>query len=551
MNADSHTPESTALSEGLLLRVWEAVNAERSLVRVVEAATAVLRPVVPFEGVVLLKTKPTADRVLAAHISGHLSREGETAVQYLSRPEFAARHDVTPRPIVAFDKDAARWALTGEPYTCPDLLAKEVWFEHEHGMATAGVRAYASVPLLVRDMVIGVAAFSRVAPDPFTPPQLAVLKAVGRALAVAVSNANANEEIQQLRDRLQAENLELRALLGQAPWFGEIVGDSAALRRVLERVEHVAVTDATVLITGETGTGKELVARAIHRRSSRATGPMVKVNCAAIPESLIASELFGHERGAFTGAGDRRRGRFEQADGGTIFLDEIGELPHTTQVSLLRVLQERELERLGGTETVRVDVRVIAATNRDLGAAVAAGAFRRDLYYRLNVFPVHVPPLRDRPDDVAALAAHFVQKHAGRLGRTLSRIDARSLRWLQSYSWPGNVRELENIIERAVILSKGPTLRLDRDVLPIAGVESPLADQVQESERTLIENALAACGGRVSGDKGAARRLGLPPSTFEFRIKRLGIDKFRYRGRSRPKSLDMPKGHGTKGTDQH
>jgi formate hydrogenlyase transcriptional activator len=508
------------------------VNAERSLVRVVEAVAEVLTPIVPFGGVVVLSVKPTAETLLAAHITGYPSRDGESAVEYLSRPEFLAfskRFDVPGRPIVAYGDAPGAWAREGEVYTCPDLLAKDVWYEHEAAMARSGIRAYASVPLFVRGSIVGSAAFSRVSPDPFTPAQLGLLKAVGRALAVAVSNALANDEVQRLRDRLQAENLELRALLGEAPWFDEIVGESAALRRALERVEQVAVTDATVLITGETGTGKELVARALHRRSPRGNGPLVKVNCAAIPESLIASELFGHERGAFTGAGDRRRGRFEQADGGTIFLDEIGELPPATQVALLRVLQEREFERLGGTQTVRVNVRVIAATNRDLAAEVAAARFRSDLYYRLNVFPVHVPPLRDRPEDVASLAAHFVQKYATRLDRTITRLDARSLKWLQGYTWPGNVRELENIIERAVILSKGPTLRLDREALPTADVTSSLADDVQERERSLIESALVACRGRIAGAQGAARRLGLPPSTLEFRIKRLGIDKFRHR----------------------
>jgi formate hydrogenlyase transcriptional activator len=515
--------------DGLVVRVWEAVNTERSLVRVLEAATEVLRPVVPFAGVAILSTEHAADRLLAAHITGHPSREGETAVDYLGRPEFVVRLDVPRRPIVSYDETADVWAVNGEAYACPDLLAKDVWYEHELHMAISGIRAYASLPLRVRDTLIGVAAFSRVVPEPFTPPQLSLLKAVGRALAVAVANALANEEIQRLRHHLQAENLELRALLGQAPWFDEIVGDSAALRRALEQVEQVAVTDATVLITGETGTGKELVARALHRRSPRGNGPMVKVNCAAIPESLIASELFGHERGAFTGAGERRRGRFEQAHGGTIFLDEIGELPPATQVSLLRVLQAREFERLGGSQTVRVDVRVIAATNRDLASDVATGRFRSDLYYRLNVFPVHVPALRDRPDDVTSLAAHFVQKYAGRLGRTITRIDTRSLTWLQTYTWPGNVRELENVIERAVILSKGPTLRLDRDIMPAAETPASLADHVNESERALIETTLSACRGRVSGAQGAARRLGLPASTLEFRIKRLGIDKFRHR----------------------
>jgi formate hydrogenlyase transcriptional activator len=522
----SDTP-ATSLAEpevpqGLVVRVWEAVNTERSLVRVLEAAADVLMPVLPFAG--------GPDRLLAAHIAGFRSREGETALEYLGRPEFSGRQDVPKRPIVPYGEAAMASARSGEPYTCPDLLATDVWYEHEHMLATSGVRAYASVPLIVRQTLIGVAAFSRVEPHPFGPRELALLKSIGRALAVAVSNALANGEIQRLRDQLEAENLELRARLGQAPWFEEIVGDSAVLRRLLERVEQVAMTDATVLITGETGTGKELVARAVHRRSPRAKGPLVKVNCAAIPETLIASELFGHERGAFTGAAERRRGRFEQAHGGTIFLDEIGELPPATQVSLLRVLQERELERLGGTQTVRVDVRVVAATNRDLVAAVAAGQFRSDLYYRLNVFPVHVPALRERPDDMPSLVAHFVQKYAERFSRTVTRIDARSLKLLRGFAWPGNVRELENVIERAVILSKGETLRIDRDALP--GAERApvsLADHVTKTERTAIETALAASRGRISGADGAARRLGLPASTLEFRIKRLAIDKFRYR----------------------
>jgi formate hydrogenlyase transcriptional activator len=294
-------------------------------------------------------------------------------------------------------------------------------------------------------------------------------------------------------------------------------------------VEQVATTDATVLITGETGTGKELVARALHRRSGRASGPLVKVNCAAIPETLLASELFGHERGAFTGAVERRRGRFEQADGGTIFLDEIGELPLETQVTLLRVLQEREFERLGGTHTVRVDVRVVAATNRDLAAEVAAGRFRSDLYYRLNVFPVRVPALRDRPEDIPPLVAHFVRKYAARFGRSVSRVHERTLGALMTWDWPGNVRELENAIERAVIVARGDTLRIERDFMPSAEPASSLSVQVGEVERTAIEAALTASRGRISGTDGAAARLKLPASTLEFRIRKLGIDKLRFK----------------------
>ena len=314
-----------------------------------------------------------------------------------------------------------------------------------------------------------------------------------------MSNALAYDEVRRLRDQANAENLELRAQLGQSPWFEDIVGDSAEMRRVLERVEQVATTDATVLITGETGTGKELVARAIHQRSPRAREPFVKVNCAAIPETLLASELFGHERGAFTGALERRRGRFELADRGTMFLDEIGELSPDTQVTLLRVLQEREFERLGGSRTVKVDVRIVAATNRDLAADVAAGRFRSDLFYRLNVFPVHVPALREHPDDIAPLVAHFAAKYAARFRRPVTRVGPQALRELMTHDWPGNVRELEHVIERAVIVSTGSTLHLERDVPAAGRGVSPLVDQVTASERAAIETALASSRGRVSG----------------------------------------------------
>jgi len=297
----------------------------------------------------------------------------------------------------------------------------------------------------------------------------------------------------------------------------------------LEGIEQVATTDSTVLVLGETGTGKELVARALHRRSPRARGKLVKVNCAAVPPTLLASELFGHERGAFTGAVERRQGRFEQANGGTLFLDEIGELPMETQVMLLRVLQEREFERLGGSQTVRVDVRVVTATNRDLAEEVRAGRFRSDLYYRLNVFPIRLPPLRERPEDISQLVAHFAAKHGARFGRTITRIDRRAMSALENYSWPGNVRELENVVERAVILSRNGTLRLDRDALPGGTAEENIDAALRDQEKQAIETALRATGGRVAGEKGAAKRLGLPASTLEFRIKRLGIDRFQYR----------------------
>jgi formate hydrogenlyase transcriptional activator len=289
------------------------------------------------------------------------------------------------------------------------------------------------------------------------------------------------------------------------------------------------------MITGETGTGKELIARALHRRSPRAHGPLIMVNCSAIPETLLASELFGHERGAFTGAFERRKGRFEQAHGGTLFLDEVAEMPLETQVVLLRVLQEHQFERLGGGKTMRVDVRIVAATNRDLTEHVRAGRFRNDLCYRLNVFPIRMPPLRERREDIPLLVEHFAAKHGAHLGRPITRIDRRTLKLLESYDWPGNVRELENIVERAVILSRNGTLRIEREALPGAVLTVDMDARLQSGEREMIESALKASSGRVAGPSGAAKRLGLAPSTLDYRIKRFGIDKFRYRANSADK----------------
>jgi formate hydrogenlyase transcriptional activator len=460
-----------------------------------------------------------------AYVVGHRYRDGETTAQYLQRPEFAERIPVPDKPAISYER-----LIVDQVHVCNDLLARDAWFPHEREFAQSGIYGYVWAPLFAGGVQVGAALYMRSAPLPFLPTQVAVLTAASRAFAVAVANARANDEIARLRRELEAENLELKAQLGQAPWFEEIIGESGAMRRVLERVEQVATTDATVLITGETGTGKELIARAIHRRSRRAKGPLVKVNCAAIPDTLLASELFGHERGAFTGAVERRRGRFEQADGGTILLDEIGELPLATQVTLLRVLQEREVERLGGTRAIAVDVRIVAATNRDLLADVQLGRFRSDLFYRLNAFPVHVPPLRERPEDVPPLVAHLAAKYAARVGRTIDRVDARSLRRLARHDWPGNVRELENVVERAVILSRNGRLRVDREVLPQSeAAAGALDDRLAASERAAIEAALVASRGRVSGPAGAARSLGLAASTLEFRIRKLAIDKFRHR----------------------
>jgi formate hydrogenlyase transcriptional activator len=314
----------------------------------------------------------------------------------------------------------------------------------------------------------------------------------------------------------------------------EIVGESPLLKSVLQEVSLVAPTDTTVLILGETGTGKELIARAIHKQSNRSARPFIRVNCAAIPSSLIASELFGHERGAFTGAVQRRLGRFESANGGTIFLDEIGELPMETQITLLRVIQEREFERVGSSRPISVDVRIVAATNRDLKAAVAAGTFRMDLFYRLNVFPIELPALRKRVEDIPLLVEHLIQKYAKKAGRRFNSIRMGTLEILQEHDWPGNVRELQNVIERAVILCEGETFSIDEnwltpDVSRPTGLASPLVATLSIQEREMIESALAESRGRISGPSGAAVKLGIPRQTLDSKIAGLGIDKRRFR----------------------
>src|ERR1700682_5301539 len=341
------------------------------------------------------------------------------------------------------------------------------------------------------------------------------------------------EEIKRLKDRLHDENLALREQIDQVFMFEEIVGSSPALKIALSGVVKVAPTDSTVLITGETGTGKELIARAIHKHSQRSGQAFISVNCASIPSSLIASELFGHEKGAFTGAVQRRQGRFELAHSGTIFLDEIGELPAETQIALLRVLQERQFERVGGNRIIPTDVRVIAATNRDLTAAIAAGTFRADLFYRLNVFPIEVPPLRKRKEDIPMLVEYFVKRYAEKAGKQIRKIDRNTLEQCQSYPWPGNIRELQNIVERSVILSSGDTFWIEKAWLasPEATrqeLPGPLPDTLQNQEREIIETALAESKGKVAGPEGAAVKLGIPRSTLDSKIKQLGIKKHRF-----------------------
>ncbi|HKF05660.1 MAG TPA: sigma 54-interacting transcriptional regulator [Candidatus Sulfotelmatobacter sp.] len=337
-------------------------------------------------------------------------------------------------------------------------------------------------------------------------------------------------------ERVERENISLREQIDKAMMFEEIIGESPALKAAVSAMSRVAPTDSTVMLLGETGTGKELFARAIHKHSGRSGRAFVSINCAAVPQALIASELFGHEKGAFTGAQQRRLGRFELADSGTLFLDEVGELPTDTQIALLRVVQEQEFERVGGTQPIKVDVRVITATNRDLMAAVDAGTFREDLFYRLNVFPIEIPPLRQREADIPVLVEYFIDRYARKVGKKISGIDKRSMDLLRNYSWPGNIRELQNIIERAVIISESPVLSIEKSWLSRPSAVSGQSKQPDpfkrisaHEERELIEAALRESQGRVYGPSGAAARLGIPRSTLESKIRSLKINKNRFK----------------------
>jgi|HubBroStandDraft_1064217.scaffolds.fasta_scaffold13755_3 formate hydrogenlyase transcriptional activator len=342
------------------------------------------------------------------------------------------------------------------------------------------------------------------------------------------------EDRKQAEDRTKNENVALREEVDKASMFEEIVGTSATLQAVLTRIAKVAPTESTIIISGETGTGKELIARAIHKRSLRSSQPFVSVNCAAIPQSLIASELFGHEKGAFTGASQRRLGRFEMAEGGTLFLDEVGELPCETQIALLRVLQERQFERVGGNQPIRADVRVISATNRDLKAAMATDAFRSDLFYRLSVFPIDIPPLRERKDDIPILVEYFIDRYATEAGKKIRYVSKKTIELFQSYPWPGNVRELQNVIERSVILCEAEMFSVDESWLShdpdqTVPASQPLVQMLATQEKALIETALAETRGQVSGPTGAAAKLSMRPSTLESKIRTLKIDKHRFK----------------------
>ena len=404
-----------------------------------------------------------------------------------------------------------------------ELKPFHVTYDQVRGL---GMSSSCVAPLLVGDRPVGILALHSEEPGAYDDVDLELLEEVVSLVALALDNSLAYEEITRLKDQLTRENVYLHEEIETEHKFDEIVGRSAAIRKVLRSVETVAPTGATVLITGETGTGKGLIARAIHSLSPRRAKPLVKVNCAALPAELIESELFGYERGAFTGAAARRIGRFELADGGAVFLDEIGELPPPLQVKLLTVLQDGEIQRVGGSETLSVDVQVIAATNRHLEEEVASGKFRSDLFYRLNVFPIALPSLEERPEDVPLLVRHFVMKYATRLGKRIETIPADAVDDLMGYTWPGNVRELENLVERAVILTSGPRLNTTGWKLKAqASSATTVIPTLDDVQRQHIQAVLELTGGRVSGRRGAADLLGMKPTTLESRMKRLGIDR--------------------------
>jgi formate hydrogenlyase transcriptional activator len=494
----------------LLLGLTNRVVSKLQLPELLQEISVSIREVMQGESVVVSLPDPE---------SGELRRY---ALDFPGHEEILAR-SCTDRETTVF--------RTGESV---NLTSEEI---AAYPDATGVVNSCCLLPLLSGERILGILSIGSSRENAFTEEDLAFLGQVANQVALAVENAVAYGEISQLKDRLARENIYLESEIRSELHFDDIVGTSQALKRVLREIEIVAPTDSTVLIYGETGTGKELIARAVHNLSSRKSNTFVKLNCAAIPTGLLESELFGHERGAFTGAISQRVGRFELAHRGTIFLDEIGEIPLELQPKLLRVLQEREFERLGSTRTLRSDARLIAATNRDLKAMVEEQKFRSDLYYRLNVFPVEVPPLRERKEDIPLLVRHFVQQFSDRNNRVITSIRSETMEALVRYHWPGNIRELQNVIERAVIISKSPVLNvavgeLERVAAPRTRQAEAktnqtepghLDDLLDETERTQILRALEASNGVIGGPSGAAARLGIKRPTLQLRMQRLGI----------------------------
>ena len=515
----------------IILEVVQAIGNQLDMSELLASLNGALTPIVHFDAIAIMLLEGDTVASHWGHIEGVSQRPGESIESFVDR--YASSIDVDPPPmqLPVSQHPISEIMKTGDPYIAPEL-ENERRFDSDEPLNKAGFRSYIALPLLKQGQLIGTIQFLSKEKANHTTAQVSLLQDIANIVAIAVSNALAYEEIKSLKEQLLLENRVLQEEIVQRSIYEEIVGSSKSLQKVLAAIEKVALTDSTVLITGETGTGKELVAHAIHRRSSRCDRALVKVNCAALPAELIASELFGHEKGAFTGALQQRIGRFDAANGGTIFLDEIAELSPEIQVLLLRVLQEKEFERVGGNRTFKTDVRVIAATNKDLWREVSEGRFRMDLFYRLNVFPVHVPPLRERVNDIPVLVDYFAVRLAARTGKKISRIEKQSLCAMQQYSWPGNIRELQNVIERCVILADSEVLRVEPGMLMQESqlhTTAPIATAFGSDRKAQIEAVLRETRGKVYGANGAAARLGLPATTLDSQLRALGINKHQFK----------------------
>lgn len=498
----------------VLLEINNAIISNLKLHDLLHAIAKTIRENLPFDATSITLYEPARDvlkiYVLEAFFSSHSLAHLAPGLEVPREGSHVGWVIDNKKPLVAYD------------------LSKEQRFSQDKIFLEEGLRFYIVTPLIIEEKAIGTFNVASKIPSRFQESDAEFLSSVAKQITLAIDNVRSHEEIEKLKNQLEKENLSLKEEIKAEYNFEEIIGESKTLKKVLRQIEMVAKTDSTVLIRGETGTGKELIARAIHNLSTRKNHPLIKVNCPAIPSGLIESELFGHEKGAFTGAISRKIGKFELADGGTIFLDEIGDLPHEAQAKLLRVLQEREFERVGDTKTHKLDVRVIAATNRDLEVAVKEGKFRTDLFYRFNVFPLILPPLRERREDIPLLTRYFAQRYISKLGKEIKSVSERTIERLKQYSWPGNIRELENIVERAVILSTDDTLEINESLLGSLSDVSPREDMplsLEDLEREHIINVLNQTGWQVQGDKGAAKILGLNPSTLRTRMVKLGIKK--------------------------
>jgi formate hydrogenlyase transcriptional activator len=494
----------------LLLEINNAVVSHLDSRDVFSATTTCLRRVVPNDYTSLALLDPETGRY-------HVYALDFPTGKGLLREGMEGPIDGTP---------AEAALLSGKPQLFDEAGLGNLSSEIVKLLLAEGIKSVCSVPLRSHDRVLGTLNIASLRANAFSSDDADLLTQVGTQIAIAVENANSYREIAQLKDRLDKEKVYLEGEIQSQYNFEEIVGDSATLKHLLSQVEIVAPTDSSVLILGETGTGKELIARAIHNHSGRRGRTFVKMNCAAIPTGLLESELFGHERGAFTGAIAQKVGRFELADGGTLFLDEVGDIPLELQSKLLRVLQEQEFERLGGNRTIRVSVRLVSATNRDLAQMVAEKQFRSDLYYRLNVFPLTVPPLRERQEDIPVLTRYFAQTFARRMNKKIETIPAETMTSLSQYHWPGNIRELENLIERAVILSQGTELRVPLAELKVTAGETPgTVTTLEAAEREHILRALHMSNWVIGGSSGAAAQLGMKRTTLQSRMQKLGITR--------------------------